>query len=367
MPRSRYIFGTLPWYSVLIILGMVLAIIIASREEKSRGLPRDTIIDLSLFMLPAGIIGARIYYVIFAWDEFRMNPVSALYIWNGGLAIYGGIIAGFITAVIFARKRKISLSALLDVIAPCLALAQAIGRWGNFFNMEAYGLTVENSAFQFFPLAVLIPENGVNVWHMATFFYESCWDLLTFCVLYFPRKRFHRSGDIFLGYVLLYGCGRLVIEGLRMDSLMTFSGNLRVSQWLSILAAAAVVFLMTARRIMKGSAERKKAALTAGMIGIMAAVIGEIIIRDELLLPLMLGFVALVLSVLPALWCRQKGAVASLAAIGIISAAGWILAGNMLGGWLVPFARCLMVSVLMLGTGVTDYVFERGEICPQQN
>ena len=235
VPYSRYIFYPIPWYSFLIVIGAAIAILLASREERRLGLRKDTVLDLSLFLLPAGIIGARIYYVIFSWSQFQHDFFSVFRIWEGGLAIYGGIIAGLITILIFCRLRKLSPLLLCDIIAPGLALAQSIGRWGNYFNMEAYGFSIHDPRFCFFPLAVLIPSDG-NTWHLAAFFYESVWDFLIFLFLIFYRRRHsnRRSGTIFLSYVYLYACGRLIIEELRTDSLYAVS-SVRISQLLSVI------------------------------------------------------------------------------------------------------------------------------------
>ena len=232
MPYSRYIIGGLPWYSVLVVTGMALAVLLAGREEKRLGLPQDTVIDLALWVIPCGIIGARLYYAAFAWETFADDPLRVLRVWEGGLAVYGGVIGGALAAVIFSRARRIPLGTLTDMIVPGLALAQAIGRWGNYFNMEAYGAEITSPAWQFFPAGVLIPEGGRLVWHMATFFYESIWDLGVFAALIALRRKPRRPFALTCWYFLLYGLGRMVIEGLRADSLMLF-GALRVSQILS--------------------------------------------------------------------------------------------------------------------------------------
>ena len=172
IPYSRYLVGSIPWYSILIVTGVVLAIALACHEERRAGLPRDTVIDLALWLLPFGIAGARIYYVVFSWDSFRNDLLSVFRIWEGGLAIYGGIIAGVIVLLVFCRVRKMRPLPLCDIIVPGLALAQCIGRWGNWFNMEAYGFTVTDPRLCFFPFAVQIPADGY-AWHLATFFYES--------------------------------------------------------------------------------------------------------------------------------------------------------------------------------------------------
>lgn len=260
MPASRYIFGSLPWYSVTMVTGMLVALLLAQGEEKRRGLPKDTIIDLALWLIPCGIVGARLYYVAFTWDLFRENPIAVLEIWKGGLAIYGGLIGGFLAAMVFARKRKLKLLTLTDMIVPGLALAQCIGRWGNYFNMEAYGLPITAPALQWFPMAVLIPEGGAQVWHMATFFYESLWDFGVFVTLRCLRKKCSRPGDLFGWYVLLYGAGRQLIEGLRMDSLMTTSGSTRISQLLSVVGSLIVLALM----LYHGLHGAKRSALMLG-------------------------------------------------------------------------------------------------------
>lgn len=261
MPASRYIFGTLPWYSVTMVSAIVVAILLAVREEKRRGLPKDTVIDLALWLIPSGIVGARLYYVAFTWDLFRSRPLAILEIWKGGLAIYGAIIGGIIAAFVFSRRRKLSLRTLADMIVPGLALAQCIGRWGNYFNMEAYGLPITDPAWQFFPAGVLIPEGGENVWHMATFFYESVWDLGVFAALQFLRKRCRRPGDLTCWYVVLYGAGRLIVEGLRMDSLMAADGSARISQLVSVAGCLAVFVLLCVYGLRRAS----KAAWLAGL------------------------------------------------------------------------------------------------------
>lgn len=247
IPYSRYVFGTIPWYGVLITLGVILAVTLCTREEKRLQLPQDTVIDLAFWAIPLGILGARIYYVVFNWQVFADDPLSALRIWEGGIAIYGAVIGGLLGVLIFARIRKLNPFILTDMIVPGLALAQGIGRWGNYFNMEAYGREIINQAWQFFPVGVQIPSGTTFTWHMATFFYESCWDISVFALLWFVlRKRSKHPGTVTLWYLLLYGTGRFFIEGLRTDSLML--GTLRVSQLLSLLLVmfAGVLLLLRA-------------------------------------------------------------------------------------------------------------------------
>lgn len=249
MPSSRYVIGSLPWYSVLVVSGIVAALLIGSLEEKRKKLPVDTLVDLALWVIPCGVIGARLYYVAFAWSAFAADPVSILYVWNGGLAIYGGLLGGLLGIWVYSRVKGIAFPVLTDMLAPGVALAQAIGRWGNFFNMEAYGQVVIQPWLQHFPLAVQIPEAGGLVWHQATFFYESCWDLIIFAALFSFRKQLRRDGDATLWYLLLYGCGRQIIEGMRMDSLMSFGGGVRISRLLALAMAAAILIYFTQRLI----------------------------------------------------------------------------------------------------------------------
>ena len=240
IPYSRYIFGTIPWYSFLIVTGVLIAVFLACREEERAGLPKDTVIDLALWLIPFGIIGARIYYVVFSWDQFRNDFLSVFRIWEGGIAIYGGIIAGLIVLLLFCRKRRLSAFTLCDIIAPGLVLAQGIGRWGNWFNIEAYGLPVTDPALCFFPFALQVPAEGY-AWHLATFFYESVWNICIFIFLIVGRRKCLRArGDVFCFYLLLYASGRLVIEDLRLDSLYAAS-SVRVSQLLSILICLFVI------------------------------------------------------------------------------------------------------------------------------
>jgi phosphatidylglycerol:prolipoprotein diacylglycerol transferase len=227
-------------YGVLIAAGMAIGYFLCLKEEKTRKLPKDTAIDIFLYSVPLGLIGARIYYVAFAWDSFKDNPISALYIWQGGMAIYGSIIGGFLGMLILSKKRNIPIALLTDIITPSVLLGQAIGRWGNFFNQEAHGRIVQNAAWQFFPAAV----NISGEWYYATFFYESVWNFLGFLFLYFSRKKYYKDhGITTLWYFAIYALGRMVIEMMRTDSLML--GSMRVSQGLSILLFFVAIILLT--------------------------------------------------------------------------------------------------------------------------
>lgn len=241
VPYSRTIIGGLAWYSVLVVSGIALAIWMAGKEEQRLGLPKDTAIDVALLAVPGGIVGARLYYVLMSWEQFAQRPLSALYVWQGGLAIYGGVIGGAVAVAVYAYRKKLNFAALADMIAPGLLLAQAVGRWGNYFNMEAYGVEILDDRLQFFPVAVWIPAE--NAWHAATFFYESLWNFLGFAALWALRKTQRKRGNVFAWYLLIYGAGRFAIEQLRMDSL--YVGGLRASQWLSlILCVVAAGYLL---------------------------------------------------------------------------------------------------------------------------
>ena len=240
---SNKLFGVVSIYGLLIAWAILLAVFLCQREAQRKGLPEDTGLDMALWAVPPAVLCARLYYVIFRWDIYAKNPVTALYFWQGGLAIYGAVIGGFLGLAMLSRRRRLPLLRLLDIAAPTVILGQAIGRWGNFFNGEAYGAPVTNPAWQFFPAAVYA-DGG---WHMATFFYESCWNLAGFALLWLLRKKWRRDGDVFFRYLAWYGAGRAVIEGLRADSLML--GPVRVSQALSLaLCAASVVILLRRRK-----------------------------------------------------------------------------------------------------------------------
>lgn len=243
------------WYGLLVALGIGLAILLAMRRERRFGLPADTVIDLALCGVPAAIVGARLYYVAFSWEIYAAHPVSALYVWEGGLAIYGGILGGLLAGIIYSRIKRLSFSILADLVAPSFALGQAVGRWGNFFNQEAYGRAVTAEWMKRFPVAVFIRADGL--WHYATFFYESAWCLLITVFLLIADRRglFKRPGDTFLTYVLLYAVERALVEGLRTDSL--YWGPVRVSQALSVCAALICAVILTIRRMNSRSRETK--------------------------------------------------------------------------------------------------------------
>ena len=218
------------WYGVIIGVGMIIAVTIAAFRAVKDGYQSDLIIDFILFAIPIGIVCARLYYVIFEWEYYGQNLSKIFAIREGGLAIYGGVIGGLITAIVFCKVNKFSLLNLLDLVMPSLLLGQAIGRWGNFMNQEAFGNLITNPDLQFFPYGVYIERLGE--WHQATFFYESMSNLILFILMMLIVRKVKKDGWMIVMYFMGYGCIRFFIEGLRADSLYLIPG-VRVSQLLS--------------------------------------------------------------------------------------------------------------------------------------
>ena len=226
---------TIYWYSVTMLIAVLTGIYLAVRESKKQGM-YSFISDLITYAIIFGIIGARTYYVIFNFDSYKNNILSIFKIWEGGIAIYGAIIGGFLAIVYLAKKRQQNIIKTTDIIVPGLLLAQSIGRWGNFFNQEAHGGIVSYEFLKRIHIPQFIIDgmyiNG-NYYH-PTFLYESLWCLLGFIILIVIRKLTKRKNGIMTySYFVWYGLGRLFIEGLRTDSL--YIGNLRVSQLVSII------------------------------------------------------------------------------------------------------------------------------------
>lgn len=220
------------WYGVIIASGMVLGALLAICRAKKENLKSDIIYDFLLVAAPSAIICARAYYVIFEWENYAGEVLSVFRIWEGGLAIYGGVLGGLVTAVLFCRYHKFPLFRFLDLIVPSLVLGQAIGRWGNFMNQEAFGNLVANPSLQFFPFAVYI--DALGEWHQATFFYESAWNFCLLITMLLLSRRKPHTGTLTCMYFVVYGIGRFLIEGLRTDSLYVIPG-LRASQLLSLI------------------------------------------------------------------------------------------------------------------------------------
>ncbi len=223
------------WYGIIIAIGFIVASFYLSKKTIQFGYTYDNLYDLLLLCLPIAIICARLYYVIFEWEQYKDNPISIIYIWNGGLAIYGGIIGTFITIYIYGKKHKLDIAGLLDVASPGIIIGQIFGRWGNFVNAEAFGGQTS------LPWGMSI--DGAAPVH-PTFFYESLWNLIGFIILHLCCKHRKFNGQIFLIYVTWYGFGRFLIEGLRTDSLFIPGTSIRVSQLLAIISCVTAAILL---------------------------------------------------------------------------------------------------------------------------
>lgn len=238
-PVAFSIFGIdIYWYAIIIITGIIIAAQFAKKEFVRRGFDEDLIYDILFVILPVGIIGARFWYVLFEWDYYSANPSQILNFRAGGLAIHGGILFGLIALIIYQRFKQIPLIDLTDIIVPCLALAQGIGRWGNFANSEAHGGPTD------LPWGIII--DGVKV--HPTFLYESIGDVLIFIFLYNYRKKNPAKGKQTAIYLMVYGVLRFLVEGLRTDSL--YIGNFRTAQLVSIayLIIGLVIFVIASKK-----------------------------------------------------------------------------------------------------------------------
>ena len=232
---------TIHFYGLIIALGLVLAVIYCMKRSDQFGLKEDDILDGVLGIVPLSIIFARAYYCIFSWADFKDNPIEVLYIWNGGIAIYGAVIGAALGVILFSLIKKVKLAAVLDLVAISFLIGQFIGRWGNFFNREAFG--AETDIF----IRMGLFNTTTETWQYVhpTFLYESLWNVAGFILLHFLSKIRRYDGQIALGYAAWYGLGRTFIEGLRNDSL--YWGDFRVSQLLaacSCFIAVAVLLLL---------------------------------------------------------------------------------------------------------------------------
>lgn len=246
--KNISIFGfSIAYYGIVIVTGMMIAIWIAQREAKRTGQNPEQYLDLAMIGIAAGILGARIYYVIFAWDYYKDDLLSIFNIRQGGLAIYGGIIGACIAVVIYSRKKKQNFSLLMDTASMSIVFGQIMGRWGNFFNREAFGDYTNNLFAMQLPVSAVraneitqkmwdhvVTVNGVEYIQVhPTFLYESLWNVGVLLILFWFRKRKKFNGEVFLMYLIGYGLGRIWIEGLRTDQLLLPVVGLPVSQLLS--------------------------------------------------------------------------------------------------------------------------------------
>ncbi len=232
------------FYGLVIALGLVLAVLYACKRSKEFGLKEDDILDGVLWVTPFAICCARAYYVIFSWADYASDPISVFYIWEGGLAIYGGVLGAIMGVLVLCKVKKIKPAALLDVMLLGFLIGQSMGRWGNFFNREAFGAPTDSF------LRMGLYNTVTQSWEYfhPTFLYESVWNLTGLVILHFLSKKRTYDGQVALGYALWYGLGRCIIEGLRMDSL--YWGPFRVSQLLaagSCIAAAGILIWQSFR------------------------------------------------------------------------------------------------------------------------
>lgn len=223
------------WYGILIALGFMLAIYISYKRANNFSIKPDNILDFAIILIPVSVVGARLYYVAFRWEYYQGNLQSIINIRNGGLAIHGGILFGIIAGIIVCKVKKINVLDLADLVFPSVALAQSIGRWGNFFNSEAHGGPTN------FPIAVIIEGQKYH----PTFLYESVFCFLLFWILLWISRKRNFKGQIVLLYGMLYSLERYFVEGLRTDSLML--GEIRIAQLVSIISifgCAAAYFVL---------------------------------------------------------------------------------------------------------------------------
>ncbi|MGG2197794.1 MULTISPECIES: prolipoprotein diacylglyceryl transferase [Paenibacillus] len=278
---------TVYWYGIILGAAAMMGLLLAVQEGKRFGISPDFFMDLVLIGVPSAIIGARIYYVAFKWEDYKDNLIEVVKIWHGGIAIYGALIGAIIAAVIYVRRKGYSFWRIADICAPGLIIGQAIGRWGNFMNQEAHGGPVNEA---FLRNNLHLPDFIVNQmliegqYYHPAFLYESLWNLAGLVILFvLRRQRFLRAGELFFSYFIWYSIGRFFIEGVRTDSLdftgpewlvslmhslwspmraigfepgvMTYGGNVRISQLLAVLIVIAAIVVIIVRRKTGASAE----------------------------------------------------------------------------------------------------------------
>lgn len=239
------------WYGVIIGAAVLIALWLCVREGQRQGIDEDHFYSFLLWALPVAIICARAYYVAFQWSYYAAHPSEIIAIWDGGIAIYGGIIGGAIVLYFYCQRYHLPVWLMLDIVAPTVLLGQAMGRWGNFINQEAFGKVTTRASL----VAAHLPSWLINqmkvggYYRIPTFLYESLWDFTGFVIIMLLRHRFHlfKRGEIALSYLVWYGCGRFVIEGMRTDSLMIGS-TIRVSQLLSLILVVAALVIWVVRR-----------------------------------------------------------------------------------------------------------------------
>jgi phosphatidylglycerol:prolipoprotein diacylglycerol transferase len=257
-PRTLDLFGlSIHFYGLIIACGLMLAVWYGCKRCNQFGFSVDDLTDGVLCIVPFAILCARLYYCIFDWATYKDNPISVLYIWNGGLAIYGGVIGAAIGVIVFSKVKKIKIGAVLDIVALGFLIGQSIGRWGNFFNREAFGAATDS--FMKMGLFNWITQSWE--YYHPTFLYESLWNAAGFALLHFLSKKRRYDGQIALGYAAWYGLGRTFIEGLRVDSL--YWGDFRVSQLLAAVSCFVAVAVLLYMAFQKHDPARMQVNLTA--------------------------------------------------------------------------------------------------------
>ena len=229
---------TIHFYGAIIALGLVLAVLYASRRSREFGIKEDDLLDGVLWVTPFAILCARAYYCLFSWEQYAANPIKVLYIWEGGLAIYGGVIGAVVGVLVFCHVKKIRTATILDLVLLGFLIGQSLGRWGNFFNREAFGAETDT----FLRMGLMNRYTEEVTYYHPTFLYESVWNAAGFLLLHLLSKKRKYDGQIALGYAAWYGLGRTFIEGLRTDSL--YWGPFRVSQLLAAVSCLAAVAVL---------------------------------------------------------------------------------------------------------------------------
>lgn len=255
------------WYGVIIMLGVIAAVLHARIRSKQEGVKLDDLLDLTIFIVLFGVLGARLYYVATTWGGGRYDSfIDVIAIWDGGLAIYGGILAGITTIVVVSLIKKINVFRVLDMVGPGVMLAQAIGRWGNFANGEAFGYEVaESSPLYFLRMGIVSDFTGSEMkYYHPTFLYESLWNILGFVIITLLYKKKKFNGQNALMYLCWYGFGRMFIEGLRTDSL--YVGPFRISQ-----VVGGVCFVVAGGLIIAGLIMKSRGKLDTLLGGLLVA------------------------------------------------------------------------------------------------
>lgn len=225
------------WYSVFMLLAIILSSIVITKEAKRKNISKDFVTNLIFWCVIVGFIGARLYYVAFNFDLYKANPIDILKVWEGGLAIHGGLLAGLLMFLIYTTKYKVNKKIMLDITTVGILLGQAVGRWGNFFNGEAHGpaTTLQTLQNLHLPKFIIDGMNINGIYYIPTFFYEFSWDLLGFIILFILMKKSKRikKGQLTGLYMIIYSIGRFIVEHFRTDSLML--ANFKMAQIFSIV------------------------------------------------------------------------------------------------------------------------------------